>query len=354
MISLTWRQVLAWRLARQLLSPRGDAPAFQVARATCGVQAQVASAAELAIAARQRQPEPGEVDRALWEERTLVKTWLMRGTLHLVAATDLATYCATLGTLRYWTSASWERYHGATADEVDRITEATAEVLDGRVLTREQLTEELVDRLGAPHLAEPLRSGWGQLLKPAALRGVLCHGPPRGTRVTFTRPDQWLGGWAMPDPREAGMDLVRAYLRAHGPAAVDDFARWWARARLGAVRPWFTALGDELTTVDVDGARLLLLAEDVPSIEDQAPDASVRLLPSFDQYVLAAARDIEALVPAAIRDRVFRAAGWVSPVVIYGGRVVGVWDQQDVTLFEPVPEDRLQEERARWPSPSKS
>jgi hypothetical protein len=345
MRSVTWPQVLAWRLARQLLVPRGSAAPAEIARAICGVQAQVASAAELAVAVRQQKPEPGAVDRALWDDRTLVKTWLMRGTLHLVAAQDLPTYCATLSRLHPWTSKAWQRYHGANPDEVEGIVAAIAEALDGRVMTREELLEEIVARMDAPHLAEPLRSGWGQLLKPAAMRGLLCSGPPRGSRVTFTRPDTWLESWTARDPADAGPDLVRAYLRAHGPASVETFATWWARGRPSQVRPWFADL--DLAEVDVEGQRLQLLAEDADELAAQKPDASVRLLPGFDQYVLATARDIEALVPDAVRSKIFRTAGWVSPVVVYGGRVAGVWESEEVTLFEPVPEDLLAGERER-------
>jgi hypothetical protein len=101
-VGLSWVQVLAWRMSRQLLEPGGAATVPEVARALCGIQVQVGSGAELAVAVRQRTPRPGEVDGALWKDRSLVKTWAMRGTLHLLPADVAGSYVATLGRLRPW------------------------------------------------------------------------------------------------------------------------------------------------------------------------------------------------------------------------------------------------------------
>lgn len=111
--------------------------------------------------------------------------------------------------------------------------------------------------------------------------------------------------------------------------------------------------GDELTMVDVEGRRAYLLAEDVDEVAGQQPTTAVRLLPGFDQYVLGPGTGDERVVPAAHRGEVSRAAGWISPVVVAGGRVVGVWSQShgtdtiDVTLWEDVDEEALQSEIAR-------
>ncbi|WP_312882635.1 DNA glycosylase AlkZ-like family protein [Streptosporangium album] len=84
-------------------------------------------------------PRPGEVGGALWQERTLVKTWTARGTLHLVPADELASFTAVLGAFRNWEKGSWQRGHGVTAAEVAAILDAVPRALDGRVLTREEL-----------------------------------------------------------------------------------------------------------------------------------------------------------------------------------------------------------------------
>jgi hypothetical protein len=325
-VELSWPQVLAWRLRRQLVEPRGRRAPAAVAAAIAGVQAQVASSAELAVGVRRRRPRPGDVDRALWRDRSLVRTWAMRGTLHLLPADEAPSYVAALSTVRPWRQKAWERSFGVTATEVERITAAIGEALEGRALTREQLAEEVVRRAKAAGHAERLASGWAELLKPAAFQGLLCHAPPDGARVRFTRPDTWVEGWRAVEPDEGGSHVVRAFLRGHGPATIDAFARWFARLRPTHVRPWFERIADELVSVSIEGRPALALADDLPSLRRQAPTDVVRLLPGFDQYVLAAERENEAVLPRPLKAEVSRTAGWISPVVVAGGRIVGVWE----------------------------
>jgi hypothetical protein len=348
--AVTWEQALAWRVRRQLLETPGPDAATEVVRRLAGVQAQVASAAELAVAVRQATWRPEELQRALWEDRTLVKTWAMRGTLHLLPADDAGAYLALVGAVRPWERASWQKAFGATPAEVAALTEAVAEALDGRLLTRDELVDAVVRRTGSGHLEQLMRSGWGTLLKPVAWEGYLCQGPSEGTRVTFTRPDTWAPGWrGVRDPAEAAPTVIRAYLRAHGPATIEAFDAWLTRgqSRKPALRRWFADLGDELATVDVAGEPAYLLAEDVDELLAQRPNRVVRLLPGFDQYVLGAGTGAAPVVPPEYRAEVSRTAGWISPVVLAGGRVAGVWrlengsDQVEVTLFEKVPRPAL-------------
>jgi winged helix DNA-binding protein len=308
----------------------------RIVRGSAGIQAQVQSAAVLAVAQRRATPRTGEVDSALWRDRTVVKTWAMRGTLHLLAADDLPVVVGTMSSLHPWTAPSYQKYFGVTAREVERVRDAIGEILADRVLTREELGAEVSKRIRSKGVSARLGSGWGELLKPAAFAGLLVQGPPREGRVTYTRPDTWLGTeLELLEPVEAGAELTRRYLRAHGPATAKDIAYWWARQSVTKVRPWLARLGDEVVEVSVDGEAHLALAEDLDSLHRQQANDDVRLLPAFDQYVLAAARDIEHLVPAGHRDEVFRKInGWIAATVVVGGRVVGTWekDGSDVAL----------------------
>ncbi|QFG21023.1 crosslink repair DNA glycosylase YcaQ family protein [Actinomadura sp. WMMB 499] len=355
MTSVTWPRVLAWRMRRQFLDRPDAASAVDVARRLGGVQAQVASAAELAVAVRRASPEAGEAARALRDERALVKTWAMRGTLHLLPADAAAAYLALCGTARHWEKPSWQKAFGATPADLEAIAAAAARALaDGAVLTREELTRAVVEETGSAHLAEVLGSGWGTLLKPLAWWGVLCHGPARGNRVTFVSPQARLPGWTgLPPADEAARTVVRAYLGAHGPATPDMFDNWLMRKanRKKDVRSWFAALDGELCTVEVDGEPMYLLAEHRDELLDTGPAAPVRLLGAFDQYVLGAGTGATYLIPAERRGEVSRTAGWISPVVLHEGRVAGVWRFEDgdatVTTWEHVPPAPLGAELAR-------
>jgi hypothetical protein len=188
--TLTWEQVRAWRLARHHLDervPREDMLA--VASRLCGVHAQLMGSAELTLLARVDGLEPDAVAHALWEERSLVKTWAMRGTLHLLPAAELGLWLAGLGTYRHYRKPGWFRGFGITPEQLEQILEAVSEALDGRQLTREELTAAIVERSGSRELGAKVGESWGALLKPAAFQGRLCFAPSDGPKVRFTRPD---------------------------------------------------------------------------------------------------------------------------------------------------------------------
>lgn len=355
MTSVTWAQVLAWRMRRQFIDVPGDVSAVDIARRLAGVQAQVASAAELAVAVRQATLRPGEVASAVLDDRTLVKTWAMRGTLHLLPADEVAAYLVLCAAVRNWEKATWQRNFGATPADLEAIAGAAAEALaGGGALTREELTTAVVEETGSRHLAEVLGSGWGTLLKPLAWWGVLCYGPPQGTRVTFTAPEHWLPAWkGLPPMDEAARTVVHSYLGAHGPATPEMFDNWLMRKgnRKKDVKGWFDAAADGLSTIEVEGVPMRVLEEHRDELVDTAPATSVRLLGAFDQYVLGAGTSALYLIPAERRAEVSRTGGWISPVVLHEGRVAGVWEAKDgnpaVTAFEDLPAGPLEAERDR-------
>lgn len=352
----TWPQVLAWRMRRQLLDPLGDLDAVDVVRRLCGVQAQVPAVAALAVRVRRRSPASGGVTEAL-EERRLMRTWAMRGTLHLLPPDQAGAYLSLVAASRPWEKASWQKAFGVAPDEMAALVEAVGQALDGRALSRDELVAELGHLLRRPDLETELRSGWGAVLKPVAWQGRLCHATSDGNWVSFARPDQWLPDWTgVPDPEEAAEVVIPAYLRTYGPATPERFDAWLTRgtSRKAAMRSWFGALDDRLATVEVDGRPGLLLAEDVDELGRTSPTEAVRLLPAFDQYVLGPGTKAEEIISPSRRAEVSRTAGWISPAVVAGGRVAGTWEVDGgavcVRLFEeegPVPGPALEAEIAR-------
>lgn len=126
MLKLSWPRVAAWRVRRHHLDQRAPAGnLLAIASRLCGLHAQLMSSAELTVWARVENLEQGAIPRALWEERTLVKTWAMRGTLHLLPADELPLWHAALRTSpRYLREAAWKKYYGITLEDLDRLTEA--------------------------------------------------------------------------------------------------------------------------------------------------------------------------------------------------------------------------------------
>ena len=325
-----WDQVRAWRLARQHLTQRAARRSLQrVVSDICGVHAQVSAAAEFQLWARVEGVRPKDVRDALWEKRTLARTWSMRGTLHLLTAHDLPIYVAALRTHDRWWKGAWLKFVGLTEPQLRQLLDAIRQSLDARPLTRVELAEKVAKRVGSS-AKERMLSKWGELLKPAAFHGWLMSGPPRGQNVTFVRPDGWLGEWKEWDSADAWREIVRRYLLAYGPATREEFARWWGMQPAPAGRI-LKAMAGELGEVDVEGQRAWALAADVPSMRKMSrPRHPARLLPAFDVYVTGS-RPKESLVEKRFEPRVYRQAGWVSPVLLVDGRVAGVWSHEQIT-----------------------
>ena len=325
-MTLTWARVRAWRLDRHHLVERASkGRLLDVVRDVCGLHAQVQSSAELQAWARVEGVRPEDVREALWQRRTLVRTWAMRGTLHVLTAEDLPIYVAALATHDRWWKGAWLRMIGHSAEELGSILDAIHRSLGARPITRERLTQKVVALVG-PNAGSRFGSGWGEMLKPAAFAGSLLSGPPRGQNVTFVRPDRWLGGWTVPEPEKAWREVVRRYLGSYGPAGREEFARWWGMQPAPAGRI-LGASADQLEEVEVEGERAWAVRGDVPAMQRASLRGPARLLPAFDVYV-AGARPKAAVVDRRFEARVFRQAGWISPVVLVDGRAAGVWSHE--------------------------
>jgi hypothetical protein len=318
--AVTARQALTWRMRRQLLDPPAKLSAVRVVERLCGVQAQVTSSAELAIRVRRETSRAGEVDRAVAQGR-LVKTWAMRGALHLLSPRNGAVFLSVTAVDRLWER--WRRYFGTTPRQMDVLWGAICEALQGEPLTRSELADAVTARRGLSFADAALRSSYGEVLKPLAWRGEVCFGPSRDGRVTFRNP-----GWpGLIDADEAAPVVIASYLRAYGPATFEGLAAWLGGAAdKRRLRGWFRDVGDRVAEVEVDGLTAYVLAEDLDELASTKPAGAVRLVPGFDQYVLGPGTKDPLVVPAKRRAAVSRQAGWISPVVLVDGAICGTWE----------------------------
>ena len=288
-----------------------------VASEICGVQAQVMSSAELALWSRVEGASSQVVQEALWERRSLVKTWAMRGALHLLAASDWPVFAGAGRTRDHFRKPSWLRGFQITAPRLERLLGDVTAALGDEPLTKAELAETVGGAMG-----KRLLSGWGDHLKLVAYQGALCFGPNRGRNVTFVRPAAWLGEQPALDPEEALAELARRYLHAYGPATHEDFAAWWHMAA-GKARRLFASL--DLAEVAVDGETRWALPEDVDAIAECGLDGRVRLLGGFDALTIGW-RPREGFIPDGFLPRVSRTSGWISPIVLARGRAAGMWE----------------------------
>jgi hypothetical protein len=329
---LTWPGVSARRLARNhLVAPSPGDPA-RVAADLLGVHAQVMSAAEVSIGIRCADVTRTAVRDALWTARTLVKSRGPRGTVHLLAAEDLPIWTGAMSALPAGPD-------GWPEPDTERVLAAMADAVAGAELTVDELTDALVARIG-PWVGERVLEAfgdkwprWRAIEGLATHRGVLCFGPDRGRRTTYTSPRRWLPGF-VPAPAEPALTaLVERFLHAYGPATPAQFARW-----LGAPPGWATRLFARQTgieEVDFDGTPAFVVAGDTGPGADTG---GVRLLPYFDVYLIACFPR-HRLFPGPAAGRALSAgqAGTV-PAVLIDGEVGGVWHQRrsGATIRVPV------------------
>ncbi|MFI5933167.1 winged helix DNA-binding domain-containing protein [Actinoplanes sp. NPDC051494] len=316
--------ILRRRVERQFLGATRGRDVVEVARRLSGIHAQVASSAQAATDLRAGTGH--DLEQALHRDRTLVRTWAARGTLHLLPADDLPYWVAAMSTRTRETTGSWLTYHGVTAEQMADIIAAVPDVLSDTPLTREELSAAIIAATGHTGLSEPLTQGFGAILKPLAFRGLLCSGPPRGRNVTFVAPRAWLGDWEPVGTEQAVDRLALAYLDAYGPAGSTEFARWFD------LRP---ALAKK------SFARLELGPDGLPEgAEMPAGGETVHLLPAFDPYVVAATRQLDQICSGP-RSAVSRPQGWISPTLVVNGRIEGVWERKDgvpvITTFGKLP-----------------
>ena len=265
-----------------------------------------------------------EVEAAL-ERREAVRTWPMRGTIHLVPAADARWMVEVLGA-RALAGAARRRAHlgldEATAERaVDVLGTALA---GGGRLTRAECLAALTEA-GIP--ADGQR-GY-HLLRFASLRGVTCMAPNRGTEQTFVLLDEWVGCSNRPSRDEALATIATRYVRSHGPVPRSDLAGWTGLT-LADTAAAVAAAGDALTTVEVDGVAMLVaseaLAEDPPSLPE-----TVLALPGFDEYLLGYKNRTLMVDPAHAQAIIPGGSGVFQATIVRAGRVIGTWTRSSST-----------------------
>jgi hypothetical protein len=330
-LELSWQAVVARRMARHHLSvPAAGSPA-DVVRAMAGAHAQVLSAAEISVALRLEGTTRVDVQRALWEDRSLVKTFGPRGTVHLLPTDELASWVSALSALQRPISAA-PQVMRMTPEQTGQVIAAIGDALADDDLTVQELGDEVVARTGswAGDLVMPAFQTywprWRQSISDAANAGLLCYGPNRGRNATYTNPHRF-APFEPVSTEGALAALVRRFLWSYGPATPQHLARWLSISPAVATK-LFASLADELEEVILDGQAAWLVRGDTEFSAERA--RGVRLLPYFDAYGVGS-HPRELLFPGKAWDRAL-AGGQAGnfPLLLIDGIVAGVWHQRKV------------------------
>jgi len=302
--------ILAERLTSQLLAGPPARDPVVVAERLLAIQAQDGRGARLAVRARTTGLSVADVDRALTERRSLLVTWLNRGTLHLVRSEDYPWLQALTAPRLRTANARRLFQEGVSADAAQR----------GVAVIERALAEEgpldrhrLRDRVAAAGVRTQGQA-FVHLLALASIRGLIVRGPMVDGKHAFVLVRDWLDGSAAVDRDRALGELARRYLAGHGPASDGDLARW-AGLPLRAARDGLNAIASELHE----------RADGLVELKRRPPAAALpqpRLLGSFEP-VLLGWRSRDLLLgddePLVVSGGVFR------PFALVRGRAAGIW-----------------------------
>ncbi len=316
---------------------RLDGDVAAVTRAVCALQAQAFDAARHQVRVRSVGVTSSAVDRAFEMDRSVVRTWLMRGTLHLCAADDVRWLLDVFGPAVNQFGASRRKNLGLDDATCARAIAVIRKALAGGPMGRRQIRERLVS---AGVVREPVGQLVLHLLYHAAALGIICSGPRMGRDDSFVLLDDWVPQSEGPRGETAAAELARRYFAAYGPAGETDFAAW-SGLRRSVIRAAMAAIGTELMEFPGSIRGLWTLG---PAAGADVARPAVRLLGHFDTYLLGYRRREhlgDAAAEAWIHDG---GGGWIRPVVCVDGWIAGGWrleQSRSAIEIKVMPFDRI-------------
>jgi len=316
-----------------LFKKAGRKDLVKVVGDVCGLHAQAATSPYLALWSRVEGFEDKLLDKALFEDKSLVKTWVMRGTLHIVQSKELPVYNRSLRRVwfehhgRYMRAPDWPSIEQRRSLIYPRILQA----LTQKPLKRKDLVDKV--RFLLKDDSQPYKrlfSGWGGILKETAYEGLTVHAKPCERESCFARLNQWLPEIELSSvsEEEAQKQLLIKYLRGYGPATQQDFSLW-SGLMAGDAKRAIENASPLLEQIRIEGAKgeFWILKEDrriLNSIDADEP-APVRLLPKFDSILLGH-KDRSRIVKDQYKKLVFKPkAGDIAATVLVDGQVAGTW-----------------------------
>jgi uncharacterized protein YcaQ len=315
-----------------LADQAGKSDVLAVVGKVCGLQSQLPMTPYYSLWSRVKEFEPEVLDRLLYTDKSLTKTWFMRGTLHMIPSQDLPVYHNALRRMwfehhgRYMNEPGWPSREDRKRKLYPKIKEALAE----KPLRRKELCDRvrvLLADESQPY--EKLFSAWGGILKETSYLGLTVHGEPCGREACFARLDEWLPHVDLNDvsETEARRQLLKKYLRGYGPASAQDFACWSGMLTSEANKTIEGSKGLKQVQLEGSHIELWMLEEDFRALEkvDVEAQVSPRLLPKYDSYLMGHKNRSRIIQEEALR-KVYRpVVGEVAAAVLINGRIVATW-----------------------------
>lgn len=336
-------------LKNHLLHKANFSDCVNVVRDLCGLQAQMKSTIFFALFSRVKGITPDIVDKLLYEEKALTRTYCMRGTIHVIPSEDLPLYIsATKGS---WKNRLKRRIKKGRAFPLEKIKrEVYPRVL--KALENESLSKKQISLfLGSKEFKD---ISIYSVIKSMCYDGLIVFGKPKGNESMIAKATEWFSGtFPNVDESTAKIQLLEKYLKTYGPASIQDFA-YWIGSRVSDAKYWFEKLSDKTVPITVKKTKSKLFALKETKVELMKVDCNTkvpfRFLPYFDSALLGH-KNKDRILEQQYKRKVFLPAANVAAVVLSNGFVKGIWRYKitkkklaiTINFFEKMDSDELDE-----------
>jgi len=332
---MTARDIANYRLVNQQIAQSPCKTPGEVVARLGAMQAQDYLGALWSIGLRLPGATAADIERAI-AERTIIRTWPMRGTLHFVAAADVRWMLELLAPRIVASRAARHQEFGLDAPLFARCEKLLLKALQGgKQMTRGALLT-LLERAG---ISTANMRGY-VILWRLAHEGLICFGSHQGKQPAFALLNEWAPA-AKRLPREQALaELALRYFTGHGPATLHDFV-WWSGLRVAEAKAGLELAAAKLTRETGNGT-VCWMGRDTPALRDVSPTAY--LLPGFDEFMLGYT-DRAAALDARHAQRVVPGGNGVfKSTIVIDGRVAGLWQRtvkKSWVVITPAPFVRL-------------
>jgi hypothetical protein len=325
------------RAARQLLHrPASGKDPAEIARSIAGAQAQDVYAGPLTFRSRSRKLIAADIERARTEERSLLRTWVMRTTIHLIPTDDAGWWLPLYEPgIERWSRRRLEQLGLSEAKQDKALRVAARALADEGPLTR----TEVRNRIESAGVKLNTQTGM-HIALTAVVSGIACLGPDEGRSSCLIRREDWLERPPRFERDRALAELARRYIRAFAPATDRDFA-YWSGLPLRDVRAGLESISAEIEEMRVGDDVMLAPRGTRPRLP---PAGQVRMLGNFDTYLLGwkdRGFSVSGEHAAHVKEG---GGGWIRPVIVEDGIVIGGWRSSrkagrlEIALNLPKPE----------------
>lgn len=331
---MTSRELIAIRLHNLHITDGSLSSASAIVSKLGAIQAQDYAGAKWSIGLRLSGSTEKDIDKAI-ADRSIIRTWPMRGTLHFVAAEDTR-WMLKLLTPRIIAGMAG-RNRQLELD--DAIFSKSRDLLISEMEGGKQLTRGEAYALFEKNGINPAGQRGIHILNYLAQNQIICHGVHNEKQPTYALLDEWISKSNIIEGDEALSEIAYRYFAGHGPATLNDFV-WWTGLKISDAKKGLQLIEAKLTSVESDNMTYWMTSE----LLDSLPVKSVHLLPGFDEYMLGYTNRTLMVPPAYIAKIVPGNNGMFMPTIVVNGEVKGLWRRtlkKDKVHIELLPFNKL-------------